>query len=174
MLALNFVQKKKIVENLRVLCEKSYFIAIASYSFGKSRIITQLRVDCFSLGITFKVVKNKLILKSLYGTKFEALGYCLSGFTVFVFLNNGYDIREFFKKTKKFLKFKKFFFEDKIFDCSFENFFSKLPTKVELYIKLFKILIKLIERFMKLLKFLFLKFIKVIFLYKALKIKGIR
>ncbi len=153
-------KKKKNVKFLFSLCENNQFIAVATYSFISALKFAELRMLCFKLGSTIRVVKNSLVRISLLSTKYEMLTSDLKQSTIFIFIP--LNIKEVLNIVKTFVKFKGFFFENRFFNSKFFEFFFSLPTKEESCRKFIYVLLNLIKNFINLLLFIFKKFIKIL------------
>ena len=146
MLAICFEKKKEKCKFLVSLCEEHKFIAVATYCFTSTRVLNKLRIRCYELGSKLKVVKNTLVKVSLESTKFKSLCVDLNGATLFIF--SSINIAETLNAVKKFVNFRFFYFEDRIFTNEYTKFFLNIPTRVGLCIRFYFTLVNLLRKFL--------------------------
>ena len=126
---------------------------------------------CFLVDSKLKVVKNSLARIALMGSKYESLVSNLKGSTIFIF--STLNIVKVLNLLKNTVEFRKFFFEDKIFDYKFTKFFLSLPSVNSLFLKFFIILKGLLFKFVMVLKYIYIKFIKILCFIKNIRLKGV-
>ena len=168
MLALCIEKKKNSAKILLSLCEESKFIAVATYDFTSANVVNELRMGCFALGAKIKVIKNNIACIALSGTKYECLTLGLSGSTLFIL--SSCNVQKVLEIVKSFVEFKFFFFENKIFDSKFTNFFLTLPEMMVLYLRFLYVLTILFRVLLCVLLEVYIKFVRNLHFIKSFKL----
>jgi len=72
-------QKAKAVEDLHKSFQETESVVITQYAGLTVGQVTQLRVKMRAEGVSYKVSKNRLVLRAIKGTRFEGIGPMLKG-----------------------------------------------------------------------------------------------
>ncbi|MFT8229793.1 MAG: 50S ribosomal protein L10 [Enterobacterales bacterium] len=137
---LNLNNKKKIIEEISNIFNKSLSLVIADINTITVKQITILRKLCRESNVYIKVVKNRLIKKIIENTVFKCLQNLFVGSNIIGFSlkdpKSAAIVFENFSKENKNFKIKVAFFEDRIIPASSINLLSKLPTYNQIVSKL--------------------------------------
>jgi large subunit ribosomal protein L10 len=72
-------QKAAAVEKLHATFKETESIVVTQYTGLTVVQVTELRVKMRAAGVSYKVSKNRLVLRALKGTRFEGIGPMLKG-----------------------------------------------------------------------------------------------
>ena len=170
---LRIEQKKAVVEELHSIASSSVSAAIAEYRGLNVAEITELRTKARESGVYLKVVKNSLSKQALTGTSFECLTQALQGPIIIALSadNLASPARLFkdFGKDYKHLKTVGLAIDGDVFPSSELDRIAKLPTRDEAYSTIVGLMKAPIEKALRTLNEIPVKFARLILAVKESK-----
>ena len=170
---LRIEQKKAVVEELNSMASTSVSAAIAEYRGLNVAEITELRTKARESSVYLKVVKNSLSKKALADTNFECLTKALQGPIIIAFsaddLASPARLFKDFGKDYKHLKTVSLAIDGNVFPSSELNRIAKLPTRNEAYSTIVGLMKAPIEKALRTLNEIPVKFTRLILAVKENK-----
>ena len=167
---LRIEQKKAVVEELHSIASSSVSAAIAEYRGLNVAEITKLRTKARESEIYLKVVKNSLSKKALADTNFECLTQALQGPIIIALsaddLASPARLFKDFGKDYEHLKTVSLAIDGNVFPSSELNRIAKLPTRNEAYSTIVGLMQAPIEKALRTLNEIPVKFTKLILAVK--------
>ena len=170
---LRIEQKKAVVEELHSIASSSVSAAIAEYRGLNVAEITKLRTKARESEIYLKVVKNSLSKKALADTNFECLTKALQGPIIIAFsaddLASPARLFKDFGKDYEHLKTVGLVIDGDVFPSSELDRIAKLPTRNEAYSTIVGLMKAPIEKALRTLNEIPVKFTRLILAVKENK-----
>ena len=167
---LTIEQKKVVVEELNSIASLSVSAAIAEYRGLNVAEITELRTKARESDVYLKVVKNSLSKKALADTNFECLTKTLQGPIIIALstddLASPARLFKDFSKDYEQLKTVSLAIDGNVFPSSELNRIAKLPTRNEAYSTIVGLMQAPIEKALRTLNEIPVKFTKLILAVK--------
>ena len=170
---LRIEQKKAVVQELNSIASSSVSAAIAEYRGLNVAEITELRTKARKLGVYLKVVKNSLSKKALADTNFECLTKALQGPIIIALsvddLASPARLFKDFSKDYEHLKTVGLAIDGDVFPSSELDRIAKLPTRNEAYSTIVGLMKAPIEKALRTLNEIPVKFTRLILAVKENK-----